>query len=69
MTEYVGQVERKPFWRMIPKSGYRLPACATPVHGPRAWIDASAGEGRSEKIMRKIRSWSGMTIRRKVITL
>jgi hypothetical protein len=29
---------------MIPKSGYRFPACAKP---------ASAGEGRSEKIMLK----------------
>jgi hypothetical protein len=30
--------------RMIPKSGNRFPACAKP---------ASAGEGRSEKIMRQ----------------
>jgi len=44
---------------MIPKSmsstpigdGHRFPACAKPNHGPRLWTDASAGEGRSEKIM------------------
>ena len=44
---------------MIPKSmsstpigdGGRFPACAKPLHRPRVWIDASAGEGRSEKIM------------------
>src|ERR1044072_8645313 len=36
---------------MIPKSGNRFPACAQPWHGPLAWIEASAGEGRSEKIM------------------
>jgi hypothetical protein len=36
---------------MIPKIGYRLPACAKPWHGWSFWLDASAGEGRSEKIM------------------
>jgi hypothetical protein len=36
---------------MIPKSGYRFPACAKPWHGFNTWLDASAGEGRSEKIM------------------
>jgi hypothetical protein len=35
---------------MIPKSGYRFPACAKPWHGRPSWLDASAGEGRSEKI-------------------
>jgi hypothetical protein len=29
----------------------RFPACAKPSHGLVAWIDASAGEGRSDKIM------------------
>jgi hypothetical protein len=36
---------------MIPKSGYRFPACAKPSRGPIIRLDASAGEGRSEKIM------------------
>jgi hypothetical protein len=36
---------------MIPKSGYRFLACAKPWHGWSFWLDASAGEGRSEKIM------------------
>jgi hypothetical protein len=37
---------------MIPKSGRRFPACAKPWHIPVVWINASAGVGRSEKIMR-----------------
>jgi hypothetical protein len=36
---------------MIPKSGDRLPACAKPWHAWSFRLDASAGEGRSEKIM------------------
>jgi hypothetical protein len=44
---------------MIPKmpapdlirGGYRFPACAKPSHDPIMWNDASAGVGRSEKIM------------------
>jgi hypothetical protein len=36
---------------MIPKSGYRFPACAKPMAGFFILLDASAGEGRSEKIM------------------
>jgi hypothetical protein len=47
--------------RMIPKKpapdsirgGYRFPACAKPVARFVVWLDASAGEGRSEKIMRQ----------------
>src|ERR1044072_2614954 len=31
--------------------GHRFPACAKPWHGPLAWIDASAGGGRSDEIM------------------
>jgi hypothetical protein len=54
---------------MIPKSGYRFPACAKPMAGFVVWLDASAGEGRSEKIMLKRKGKGGMTIRRKVITL
>jgi hypothetical protein len=38
---------------MIPKSVQRFPACAKPPHRPLVWIDASAGEGRSDQIMRK----------------
>jgi hypothetical protein len=38
---------------MIPKSGYRFPACAKPSQCPVRSFDASAGEGRSEKIMLK----------------
>jgi hypothetical protein len=36
---------------MIPKSGYRFPACAKPFAEFVARLDAPAGEGRSEKIM------------------
>jgi hypothetical protein len=38
---------------MIPKSGYRFPACAKPCQRLVVAVDASAGEGRSEKIMLK----------------
>jgi hypothetical protein len=38
---------------MIPKSVQRFPACAKPSNHPSIRIDASAGEGRSEKIMLK----------------
>jgi hypothetical protein len=38
---------------MIPKSGNRFPACAKPFARSVVWLDASAGEGRSEKIMLK----------------
>jgi hypothetical protein len=38
---------------MIPKSGNRFPACAKPGQGFVVSFDASAGEGRSEKIMLK----------------
>jgi hypothetical protein len=38
---------------MIAKSGYRFPACAKPSSYPLIRLDASAGGGRSEKIMRK----------------
>jgi hypothetical protein len=47
--------------RVIPKSmssipigdGNRFPACAKPWHGLTMWTDASAGVGRSDRIMRK----------------
>jgi hypothetical protein len=39
--------------RMIPKSGNRFPACAKPWYVSSLGLDASAGEGRSEKIMRQ----------------
>jgi hypothetical protein len=38
---------------MIPKTVKRFPACAKPWHRPFVWIDASAGEGKSAKIMRQ----------------
>jgi hypothetical protein len=46
---------------MIPKKlapdvipgGNQFPACAKPWHDIVVWLDASAGEGRSEKIMRE----------------
>jgi hypothetical protein len=37
----------------MPKSGYRFPACAKPRRTFVVPFDASAGEGRSEKIMIK----------------
>jgi hypothetical protein len=40
---------------MIPKSGNRFPACAKPAVEFIVWLDASVGEGRSEKIMRQER--------------
>jgi Tripartite tricarboxylate transporter family receptor len=36
---------------MIPKSGHRFPACAKPLSAVRPSFDASASEGRSDKIM------------------
>jgi hypothetical protein len=36
---------------MIPKSGYRFPACAKPLARLVIWLDAPAGEGRSDKII------------------
>jgi hypothetical protein len=41
---------------MIPKSGNRFPACAKPWHRLALSVGASAGEGRSEKIMLKNKS-------------
>jgi hypothetical protein len=38
---------------MIPKNGTRFPACAKPRQPLALSFDASAGEARSEKIMRK----------------
>jgi hypothetical protein len=38
---------------MIPKNGNRFPACAKPSQLLVRSFDASAGEGRSGKIMRK----------------
>jgi hypothetical protein len=38
---------------MIPKSGHRFPACAKPRQILGVWTNASAGVGRSGKIMRK----------------
>jgi hypothetical protein len=44
---------------MIPKSGNRFPACAKPWHRFVVLFDASAGEGRSEKIMLKQKARAG----------
>jgi hypothetical protein len=44
---------------MIPKSGYRFPACAKPWPPNFVWLDASAGEARSEKIMLEQEDKSG----------
>jgi hypothetical protein len=54
---------------MIPKSGNRFPACAKPCQTFVLPFDASAGEGRSEKIMLKQKGRSGMTIQRNLIAL
>jgi len=35
------------------RGGYRFPACAKPLVCVLIVLDASAGEGRSEKIMHK----------------
>ena len=35
------------------RGGNRFPACAKPFARTIVWLDASAGEGRSEKIMRQ----------------
>jgi hypothetical protein len=37
---------------MVPKNGYRFPACAKPLLERSKWVDASAGEGKSDQIMR-----------------
>jgi hypothetical protein len=36
---------------MMPKSGYRFPACAKPLERFIVWLGASAGEARWENIM------------------
>jgi hypothetical protein len=36
---------------MVPKNGLRFPACEKPWDRPPSRLDASAGEGRSERIM------------------
>jgi hypothetical protein len=43
-------IPKKPVPDLI-RDGNRFPACAKPWHNPIEWMDASAGEGRSEKIM------------------
>src|SRR5262245_30425894 len=46
-------IPKKPAPHLM-RGGYRFPACAKPVARFVVWLDASAGEGRSEKIMRQI---------------
>jgi hypothetical protein len=43
-------IPKKPAPDLI-RGGYRFPACAKPWHDLVEWTDASAGVGRSEKIM------------------
>ncbi len=43
-------IPKKPAPHLM-RGGYRFPACAKPVARFFIWLDASAGEGRSEKIM------------------
>jgi hypothetical protein len=43
-------IPKKPAPDLI-RGGYRFPACAEPLALFIVWLDASAGEGRSEKIM------------------
>jgi hypothetical protein len=40
-------------WHMIPKNGNRFPACVKPLAHFLVWVDASAGEAGSEKVMRQ----------------
>jgi hypothetical protein len=54
---------------MIPKGGHRFSACAKPLARLVLWLDASAGEGWSDKIMLKQIRQSGMTLRTNVIAL
>ena len=43
-------IPKKPAPHLM-RGGYRFPACAKPWRRPISWMDASAGVGRSEKIM------------------
>jgi hypothetical protein len=45
-------IPKKPVPDLI-RDGYRFPACAKPRHDPIVWTNASAGVGRSDKIMPK----------------
>jgi hypothetical protein len=54
---------------MIRKSGNRFSACAKLWHGSPFQLDASAGEGRSEKIMRKRESGEPLAIQSSRIEL
>jgi hypothetical protein len=43
-------IPKKPAPHLM-RGGYRFPACAKPKQKFVVWLDASAGEARSEKIM------------------
>jgi hypothetical protein len=45
-------IPKKPAPHLM-RGGYRFPACAKPLDGLSIWLNASAGEGRSEKIVRQ----------------
>jgi hypothetical protein len=47
---------------MIPKSGNRFPACAKPSQSRVLSFEASAGEARLDKIIRKQNLWDGKLI-------
>ncbi len=46
-------IPKKPAPDLI-RGGNRFPACAKPWHLLVVWLDASAGEGRSDKIVLEI---------------
>jgi hypothetical protein len=46
-------IPKKPVPGLDPGMGNQFPACAKPSIGLVIWLDASAGEGRSEKLMLK----------------
>jgi hypothetical protein len=50
-------------------NGFRFPVCAKPLARLITWLNASAGEGRSGKIMLKQQPKSEMTIQPKFISL
>jgi hypothetical protein len=54
---------------MIPKSGRRFPACAKPCEPLASSFSASAGEGRSEKIVLKRQTKAKYQINPETISL
>jgi hypothetical protein len=52
MTSSYSMIPKKPVPHLM-RDGNRFPACAKPLARIVVWRDASAGEGRSEKITLK----------------